>query len=365
MTKHSKHKGIETRIGIDGKISYRAKVRLKNLKATKTFHRLTDAVRWKQQTEADARRDQYTETPQSHKRTFGELIDRYIETVLPRKSNTAQKKQKPQLLWWKEQIGNKILKDVKTPLIVEIRDRFLTGTTYRGTKRSSATINRYLAVLSHVYSIAIDEWQWIKESPVKKLKLKESEGRIRYLSDEERDRLLKACKESNNKYLNVIVHIALATGLRQSEILELEYSRINWEKDNCLITIKDTKNGRPHCIPLVGIAKSYLAEHSKSRRLDTDLVFPATKGLKPRRATIRTAWEEALKKADVKDFNFHDLRHTAGSWLAQANISGPIIQNILNHKSSNITARYIHFGNNHIKDALEKMNDTFLASEGV
>ena len=128
---------------------------------------------------------------------------------------------------------------------------------------------------------------------------------------------------------------------------------------------KREKNGYQHSIPLVGIAKQVLANHPKIRRLDTDLVFPATKGFKPRPAVIRTAWEESINKANIQKFSFHCLRHTAASWLAQANVSGPIIQKILNHRSSNISARYIHFAQNHLQNALEKMNDAFLnVSEG-
>jgi integrase len=365
MTKQGRHKGIEERIGSDGKVSYRAKVRIKGFPAQgATFARLTDAVRWRQQTETDIRRGKYFQTAEARKHTFGELVDRYIATVLPRKPK-SEKKQAAQLLWWREQIGDRLLSEINTALIVEIRDKFGSGITYRRGKRSPATVNRYLAVLSHAFSVAINEWQWLTESPIKRLKQKESSGRIRFLSDAERDRLLQACKESKNKYLYLVVLIALSTGLRLNEIIGIRHSCIRWDKENCIITIpaNTSKNGHEHCIPLVGIAKHLLAEHSKIRRLDTDLVFPATKGFKPRPAVIRTAWEEALRKADIREFSFHCLRHTAASWLAQANTSGPIIQKILNHRSSNITARYIHFAENHLQDALEKMNDAFLARE--
>lgn len=364
MTKQSRHKGIEVRTAPDGTVSYRAKIRIKGHRSVSiTGARLTDVVRDRQAALTDIRRGKYFQTAEARKHTFGDLVDRYISAVLPRKPKSI-KKQTAQLLWWKKQIGDRLLSDVTTALIVEIRDKFVNGKTYRGGKRSPATVNRYLAVLSHAFSIAVNEWQWLTQSPIKRLKQKESNGRIRFLSDDERDRLLQACKESKNKYLYPVVLIALSTGLRLNEILGIRYSDIIWEKDNCIITIKNTKNGHDHALPLVGIAKQLLAEHSKVRRLDTDLLFPATKGLKPRPAVIRGAWEEALKKADIKNFSFHCLRHTAGSWLAQANISGPIIQKILNHRSSNITSRYIHFANNHLQDALEKMNNAFL-SKGV
>lgn len=363
MTKKSRHKGIEERIGLDGEVSYRAKVRVKGYPSqSATFSRITDAVRWRQETETDIRRGKYFQTAEAKKHTFGELIDRYIKNILPMKPTSA-KKQEAQLLWWKEQIGDRFLSDINTPLIVEIRDKLLSGITYRHKKRSPATVNRYLAVLSHAFSVAVNEWQWLTESPIKRLKQKESNGRIRFLSDGERDRLLQAARESPNKYLYLVILIALSTGLRLNEILSMRYANILWEKDNCLIKIPTTKNGHPHSIPLVGIAKQLLSEHSKMRRLDTDLVFPATKGFKPKPAVIRHAWDEALSQSGIKEFSFHCLRHTAASWLAQANISGPIIQKILNHRSSNISARYIHFANSHLQEALEKMNETFLSRD--
>lgn len=363
MTKQTRHKGIEEREDSNGNVTYRAKVRIKGFRTASSTHaRLTDAVRWRQQTETDIRRGKYFQTAEARKHTFGELVDRYIASVLPRKPKSI-KKQTAQLLWWKEQIGNRLLSEVNTPLIVEIRDKLGNGTTYRGGKRSLATVNRYLAVLSHAFSVAINEWQWLTESPIKRLKQKESNGRIRFLSDDERDRLLLACKESKNKYLYLVVLIALSTGCRLMEIMSLKYGDIQWENDNCIFTITETKNGHPHVVPLVGVAKQLLAEHAKIRRLDTDLVFPASRGFKAKPAVIRTAWEEALKKADIKNFSFHCLRHTAASWLAQSNISGPIIQKILNHRSSNISARYIHFAESHLQKALEKMNDAFLTKE--
>jgi integrase len=357
-----RHKGIEKREASNGEISYRAKVRIKGYPSqSATFARLTDAVRWKQQTETDVRRGKYFQTAEARKHTFGQLVDRYIETVLPRKPKIA-KKQATQLLWWKDQIGERLLSDVNTALIVELRDKLLAGVTYRHTKRSPATVNRYLAVLSHAFSVAVNEWQWLSESPMRKLKLKESNARDRRLSDDERDRLLQTCKESINPYLYLVVLIALSTGLRLMEILSLRFSDIQWKENICLLSIKNTKNSRPHVVPLIGPAVQLLIKHAKLRRIDRDLVFPARKGFKERPAVIRSAWDEAITKADIKDFTFHSLRHTAASWLAQLNVGESIIGKILNHKS-NITKKYIHLEDPHLHEALEKMNDTFLSQE--
>jgi integrase len=315
MTKKSGHKGIDIRIGADGKKTYRARSRKNGYPdQSASFTRLTDAVRWKQQTDTDIDRDKYFPASEARKHTFEELVDRYIKTVLPRKP-IMEKKQTTQLLWWKEQIGNRWLAEVSPPLIFELRDKLLNETTYRHTKRSSATVNRYLAVLSHAFSVAVNEWHWLSESPMKKLKLKEPPGRDRRLSDDERDRLLRAAKASENPHIYLVILIALSTGARLNECLWLRYEDITWKDGTCRLTFKKTKNQRPHTTPLLGPAKELLEEKIKNRRSDSQLIFPAGKGLKERPAVIRGAWDKLLVEANIdsNNFSFHCLRHSVGS----------------------------------------------------
>jgi integrase len=106
----------------------------------------------------------------------------------------SEKAQTPQLLWWKAQLGPYLLSDITPSMIVEQRDSLLRGTTKKGTERSPATVVRYLAALSHAFTICINEWGWLEDSPMKKVKKpRESRGRVRYLNDDERKRLLNAC----------------------------------------------------------------------------------------------------------------------------------------------------------------------------
>lgn len=365
MTKKSRHKGIEERIGSDGEVSYRAKVRIKGYPAqSATFSRITDAVRWRQEVETDIRRGKYFQIAEARKHTFGELVDRYIKNVLPRKPS-SEKKQAAQLLWWKKQIGDRLLCDISTALIVEIRDKLLNGITYRHTKRSPACVNRYLAVLSHLFSIGIVEYQWLTDSPVKRLKLKEPNPGTRAITEEELDRIIQRCKESQNKVLLPVVLISLSTGCRLMEALSLRHGDILWgENNSCTLIFRNTKNGSAHEISLVGPAKELLAEYTKIRRLDTDLVFPASKGLKKRPAVIRHAWDEVLQKAGIsKNITFHSIRRTVGTRLAKLNVGESIIGKILNHKSSSVTKKYILLSKPDMEGALEKMNNTFLAKE--
>lgn len=120
---------------------------------------------------------------ESRKHTLGELIDRYVKQVLPRKPK-SQEKQRSQLVWWKEKIGDYLLSDVSPALIAEYRDELLNGITVRGEQRSPSTVVRYMAVLSHAFTVAVKEWGWLEDSPVRKVtKPKEPQGRVRFLSD--------------------------------------------------------------------------------------------------------------------------------------------------------------------------------------
>ena len=93
----------------------------------------------------------------------------------------------------------------------------------KGTQRTPATVVRYMAALSHAFTIAVNEWGWIEDSPMRKVKKpKEARGRVRSLDDTERAKLLTACKASSNQYLYLCVVLALATGMRQGELMNLQ-----------------------------------------------------------------------------------------------------------------------------------------------
>lgn len=348
---------IQERKTEDGKITYRVQVRLKGHPAqTATFSRLTDARRWVQQVESAIREGRHFKTTESKKHTLGQLIDRYIEDVIPYKKKNG-KKQKAQLLWWKEQIGDYSLADASPALIAECRDFLLKGITPRGTKRSPSTVVRYMAALSHALTIAVKEWGWLEDSPTRKVtKPREPRGRVRYLDQHERERLLQSCHESKNPYLYTVVVIAISTGMRRSEILNLTWADIDLAKGR--IVLHETKNGERRVVPLVGLALELLRKHESSRRVDTVLVFPAIREQKPQKAVdLRGAWEAAIKKSAIFDFKFHDLRHSCASYLAMNGASLAEIGELLGHKNLQVTKRYSHLSEVHTAGVVEKMNE--------
>jgi integrase len=346
---------IEKRTSQSGELSYRAKIRLKGHPAeSATFERLTDAKRWVQATEDSMREGRYFKTSEAKKHTLSELVDRYIKTVLPRKPK-SQVLQTAQLTKWKEEIGSYTIADVTPALLISCRDKMQNEPlNEKGRYRTPATLNRYMAALSHAFTIAIKEWNWLETNPTLKIdKLKEPRGRVRFLSDEERQRLLDVCKKSESKYLYKIVVLALSTGARRNEIIKLDWKDLDLNR--AVITLHDTKNNERRILPLRGHAMDLMKEHAKVRNLHCHYVFTSDNECKP--IDIRTAWETALKKANIEDFRFHDLRHSAASYLAMNGASLAEIAEVLGHKTLQMVKRYAHLSEAHTASVVERMNN--------
>jgi len=346
---------IEKRTNESGETSYRVKVRLKGYPMqTATFQRLTDAKKWAQHTESAIRDGRHFKTAAAKKHTLQEAIDRYISDVLPTKSK-LQADQTAQLNWFKNEVGSYVLADINPALLTACRDKLLTEIGCRGKVRSPATVNRHLAALSTMFTACVNEWQWLEDSPMRKVKKpKESRGRVRFLDDADRNKLLKACKDSSNAWLYPCVIMALSTGMRQAELMSLKWQDVNLN-DGFLI-LHDTKNGERRRVPLAGHCLELLQEHSKVRRLDTDLLFPGNIHVnKP--INLRKPFETALKKAGITDFHWHDLRHCTASYLAMNGASLAEIAEVLGHKTLQMVKRYAHLSDGHVSNVVASMNE--------
>lgn len=349
---------IEKRVSAEGNTSYRVKVRLKGYPVqSATFQRKTDAARWAQSIESSIRENRHFKTTEGKRHTAAELIDRYIHEILPHKRKSILD-QLRQLQWWKNEIGRYTLADVTPALIVQCRDNLAKGRTRHGKSRSPATVNRYLAALSVAFTVAVKEWGWVEDSSLRKVsKLKESRGRVRFLSDEERARLLKACKDSNNPYLYPVVVLALSTGMRHGEIMGLTWDDVDLNRGRAIL--HETKNDERRAVAITGRALELLKELAKVRRIDTNLLFPSKENRlqklqKP--IDLRAPWEAALKKADIQDFRFHDLRHSAASYLAMNGASLAEIAEVMGHKTLQMVKRYAHLSEGHTARVVESMN---------
>ena len=185
-------------------------------------------------------------------------------------------------------------------------------------------------------------------------KPREARGRVRFLDDDERARLLDACKESSSPLLYPCVILALSTGMRYSELMELRWPDVNL-KDGYVI-LQKTKNGDRRRVPLAGLGLDLLRKHAKLRRLDTDLLFPSEQN-KHKPYQSRSAFEFALKRAEITDFKWHDLRHCTASYLAMNGASLAEIAEVLGHKTLAMVKRYSHLSDGHVSNVVASMND--------
>ena len=222
-------------------------------------------------------------------------------------------------------------------------------------KRSGATVNRYLAALSVCLSYGVKTLQWLERNPCERItKSRESKGRVRFLSDDERKRLLTACRKSENKDLYLAVILSLTTGAREAEIMTLRWGQIDFKRK--VITLHDTKNGERRALPLVGEAYKLLDQRAKVRSLTDDRLFPPKpRARKAECIDLNAPWVAARKAAGLTDFHWHDLRHTAASYLAMSGVSLVEIAKVLGHRTLAMVARYSHLSDGHIVSTGEKL----------
>jgi len=210
---------------------------------------------------------------------------------------------------------------------------------------SNATVNREVACLKHIFTKAI-EWGIVQKNPGKKVKLlRERNTRLRYLNEKEIGRLYDACA----KHLRPIVIVALNTGMRKEEILSLRWKDVDYRIRT--ISILDTKNGESRELPMNDIVYRTLLAVKNS------LVIPGVfcKKNGERYGNVRKAFEGARKRAGIVDFRFHDLRHTFASHLVMAGVDLRTVQELLGHKSFEMTLRYAHLSPDHKKAALDTL----------
>ncbi len=305
-----------------GDLVFDATVRRKGLPPScKRFKRLTDARRWIQDVESDIRAGRYQPKSEAARHTLAEAIDRFIEEEIPRRQRVNSLDQKRQLLWLKGLWGYKLLCEVSPSLLIETRKMFFQGVNKHGKARKPQSWNRCLSTLSVMFQSCLNEWEWMEYNPARRIRReKEAPGRVRFLSDDERTRLLDVCKNNRSPNLYPLVVLALSTGMRRGEVVNSRWSQVDLNVG--VIILEKTKNGERRRVPVRSLALTLLKAHNKVRRIDTDLVFPGdTTGRTGRPFELPLYWNEALTAAKITDFHFHDLRHSCASYLAMEGVS--------------------------------------------
>jgi integrase len=350
-------------------ISYRAQVRVTGRPAeSQTFSNKKDAKEWAASLESAMKDNRHFPQRRARRTRFADLVRRYQESALKELPELSADKREQHLEWWAKHFAGRTLAEITPDVIAEARDALATETftrgkvrTVKGEKippkeypRSGATVNRYLATLSHLFSIAVKEWRLLDRNPVGDIsKKKEARGRIRFLSDTERDALLEACAKSDWPPLHMLVLLAISTGARRGELIRLKWADIDLKTARA--TVHETKNGDPRVLPLVGKALTALRELKLQGSAASEWVFQQPSGFPGPYEGFDSHWYAALKAADIQDFRFHDLRHTCASYLAGQGASLLEIGDVLGHRTAAMTMRYSHLTKSHKVAAIEKM----------
>ncbi|NGX26160.1 MAG: Tyrosine recombinase XerC [Chlamydiae bacterium] len=331
----------------DGTTRFQAEIRLKGHKTiTATFNRKTDAKNWIQKVESEIRCGRHQLYSDSKRRTLKEAIERYF------KEQTVSVVKRGHLLWWQKEIGHLYLQDVRPGIIVEKKQKLLSESTSKGVVRSKSTCNRYLATLSHLMSICEKQWEWIADHPVKRVsREKEPRERTRFLTKEERRRLLGECKESQNPYLFTFVVLLLSTGCRYNEARCLKWTDVDLFKGRVTITI--SKNSDMRSIPIRGLALELLKKLS-SDSSSIGFVFPSVQKNRP--LDLRRAFRTAIRKANLKSFRGHDTRHSYATEMLAQGLSLGEIGILLGHRSVQVTKKYCHLIESRSIEAVAKMS---------
>jgi integrase len=347
---------IRRRVGKAGKVSYSVRVRIAGRKErTKSFKSLVKARIWAGDAEKGARDGEDFPDRKERKRTVSDLIARYRSTKLPSYSRREQAQRGRKLDWWEEQIGERRLLELDAGDLAECVER-LAIQGPGGEAVGPATQTRYLATIKHVLAVAYREWGWLRVNPGPRVRApREPRGRLRYLSTEEKNRLLAACKVSSDRRLYPLVVVALGTGARQGELLGLRWSSVDLDRRRAVL--EDTKNGERRTLVLAGPVLDELRELARVRRIGTDLVFATRRGLA---SFPQRQWKDALDAAEICDFHFHDLRHTFASWLAMSGATLAELAEALGHKTLAMVKRYAHLTEQHVSRVVGRMTERFL-----
>jgi len=235
-------------------------------------------------------------------------------------------------------------------IIPQVVEEYKTNRLQEGV--TPATVNRELSLLRHFFNKAI-EWGYLTKNPMQEVKLlKEPPGRTRYLRTEEIETLLGIIDSFPNdikSYLKPIVLIALNTGLRKREILQLRWKDIYFEKRK--ITVSVTKTNETRIVPMNETIYQELKKMPQDQ--ESEYLFCNRKG-EPF-GNIRKSFDRALKLAKINDFRFHDLRHTFASHLVMNGCDIRTVQQLMGHKDIKMTMRYSHLSRSHLQDAVEKL----------
>ncbi|HWI83850.1 site-specific integrase [Ramlibacter sp.] len=330
----------------------------------KTFRLKKDAEDWARRAEDEMVRGLYVQRAPSERLTFERAIRRYLDEVTPTKRPLTQVGELRRSVPLVEHFGKYSLAAITPELISHYRDARLAGEDRKGkdgmpVPRATNTVRLELALLGHLFTVAVKEWGLgLTYNPVLNVRRPApGAGRNRRLDAHEEAALFAAVDRHSNPMLGWIVRIALATGMRSSEITSLRRGQVDLSRR--VVRLVETKNTLPRTVPLNAQATALFkkALTNSLRPIDTDLVFfgePGRDG-KRRPYNFNKIWLDIKRAVGCADFRFHDLRHEAVSRFVERGLSDQEVSAISGHRSMQMLKRYTHLRAEDLVAKLDKL----------
>jgi integrase len=220
------------------------------------------------------------------------------------------------------------------------------------------TVNRELGLLSSALNWARLELEWQIPNPAQGRRLREPEGRVRWITRNEAEALIRAADQIEQApHLRDLIILGLHTGMRRNEMLWLEWRRVDLQAGLVYLEAEHQKSGKVGSVPLNTEARNAILSRSNFRAqhcLSSPWVFCNRKG--ERIGSVKKSFATACKAAGIEDFHLHDLRHTCAAWLVQAGVPLPEIRDLLRHSTIKVTERYAHLAPHNVREAVNRLS---------
>ncbi|HET6420270.1 MAG TPA: tyrosine-type recombinase/integrase [Geobacteraceae bacterium] len=286
------------------------------------------------------------ERPPGESITFRELMDKYLdEYSVVNKATSSHRRDKS--------LAAHLVQFFGDLYVTEISAKAISGYKVKRRKEGASprTVNYELSLMSHAFNIAIREWEWLENNPVRNVsKEKEKNFIERWLSLEEENKLL----EASPKWLQEIISFAISTGLRRGEILGLKWRQIDFNRRT--LTIHEQKNRGVDTLPLNEAALAVLRARREVSAQGIDYVFCSSSSTPLDGSNVLRAFYIAAEKAGMMGFRFHDLRHTFATRLVQNGVDLYTVQRLGRWKSVQMVMRYAHHHSESLRAGAEVMD---------
>jgi integrase len=288
----------------------------------------------------------FFERREEQERTFREMMDRYLKERAVLKAPKSHQRDQQALHHLLPMFGDKCL--------AQITPKLLAG--YKAQRRveraAPATINKELQLVRHAFNLAMREWEWCRENPMHRVSMEPVRNEIdRWLTDQEEQLLMAA----SSPWLREIITFALHTGMRQGEILNLQWQDVDFARG--VLMVMKSKNGTRRIIPLNARVYELLAGKQAATGASRGPVFKTPCGNELKVRYLVREFCEARDRAGIPDFRFHDMRHTFATRLVQRNVDLYKVQRLLGHKTGLMTQRYAHHSPESLRDGVRVLED--------